>query len=210
NAGQRCLAAANLVIVGDDGCYGNFMDSMLARVRQTKVGYGLDESIQMGPLRDRAKKEKVAKYIDTGLKEGAKLTLDGRGVKIVGNYPDTAFLGPSVFEDVDPSMTIARDEIFGPVMSVMRTGSLDEAIRICNSSPFGNGHSIFTSGGQHARYFQDNVDSGNVGINIGVVAPMAFFPFGGMKDSFFGILHTQGREAIRFFTDSKVAIQRWF
>ena len=107
-------------------------------------------------------------------------------------------------------MTIAREEIFGPVMSVLRAETLDAAIRICNDSPYGNGHSIFTSSGQEARHFQNNVDSGNVGVNIGVVAPMAFFPFSGMKDSFFGILHTQGREAFRFFTESKVAIQRWF
>ncbi|MBI2958110.1 MAG: CoA-acylating methylmalonate-semialdehyde dehydrogenase [Chloroflexi bacterium] len=210
NTGQRCLAAANLIVVGEDGFYKNFMATMIERVRQMKVGYGLDESIQMGPLRDRAKKERVSGYIDVGVKEGARLSLDGRLVKIIGAYPETAFLGPTIFEDVEPSMTIAQEEIFGPVMSVLRAGTLDEAIEICNSSPYGNGHSIFTSSGPYARHFQNNVDSGNVGVNIGIVAPMALFPFGGMKDSFFGVLHTQGREALRFFTESKVAIQRWF
>ncbi|MBI2859190.1 MAG: CoA-acylating methylmalonate-semialdehyde dehydrogenase [Chloroflexi bacterium] len=210
NSGQRCLAAANLIVVGEDRFYRSFMDDLLGRVKQMKIGYGLDESIQMGPLRDKSKKDRVAGYIDIGIKEGAKLSLDGRKLNIAGNYPETAFLAPSVFEGALPSMTIAREEIFGPVMSVLRAETLDAAIRICNDSPYGNGHSIFTSSGHEARHFQNNVDSGNVGVNIGVVAPMAFFPFGGMKDSFFGILHTQGREAFRFFTESKVAIQRWF
>ena len=164
----------------------------------------------MGPLRDRAKKENVLRYIDLGIKEGATLRLDGRKFKIMGDYPADCFLGPSIFEDVDPNSAIGREEIFGPVMSVMRAKNLDEAIKFCNESPFGNGHSIFTSSGSSAREFQYNVTSGNVGINIGITAPVALFPFSGMKDSFFGVLHTQGQEAVRFFTESKVVIQRWF
>ena len=120
------------------------------------------------------------------------------------------FIEPSIFENVKPDSKVGSEEIFGPVMSIMRVKSLDEAIEISNANPFGNGHSIFTSSGKSAREFQYNIESGNVGINIGIVAPVAFFPFSGMKDSFYGILHTQGQEAIRFFTESKVVIQRWF
>jgi malonate-semialdehyde dehydrogenase (acetylating)/methylmalonate-semialdehyde dehydrogenase len=211
NAGQRCLAAANAIIVGDDDSfYKSFMAKVLEQASKIKVGYGLDESIQMGPVRDKEKKANIVRYINSGIKEGAKLLLDGRKPKIIGDYPDTCFLGPTVFENVTPDMKIGAEEIFGPVMSVMRAKNLKEAIEISNANPFGNGHSIFTADGKSAREFQYNVDSGNVGINIGIVAPVALFPFSGMKDSFFGVLHTQGKEAIRFFTESKVVIQRWF
>ncbi len=211
NAGQRCLAAANAVVVGDDDAfYKSFMDKVLEQASNIKVGYGLDESIQMGPVRDKAKKATIMNYIESGIKEGAKLVLDGRKPKIIGDYPDTCFVGPTVFESVKPGMKICCEEIFGPVMSVMRAKTLKEAIDLSNDNPFGNGHSIFTQNGKSAREFQYNINSGNVGINIGIVAPVALFPFSGMKDSFFGVLHTQGKEAIRFFTESKVVIQRWF
>jgi malonate-semialdehyde dehydrogenase (acetylating)/methylmalonate-semialdehyde dehydrogenase len=212
NAGQRCLSAANAVIVGeDDAFYKSFVDKVLAQITNIRIGYGLDESVQMGPVRDKEKKARIMEYIESGVKDGARLLLDGRkNFKILGDYPDTCFLGPSVFENVTPDMRIAREEIFGPVMSIMRAKDLDAAIAMANASPFGNGHSIFTSDGKSAREYQYNVNSGNVGINIGIVAPMAFFPFSGMKDSFFGVLHTQGQEAVRFFTESKVVIQRWF
>ena len=210
NAGQRCLSGANLLIVGDDGFYKSFRDRILDATSKIVVGYGLDESVQMGPVRDKEKKANIMNYIECGIKEGAKLLLDGRkNFKITGNYPDTCFLGPSVFENVTPNMCIGREEIFGPVMSIMRAKNLDEAINICNSGNFANGHGIFTSSGKNARKFQYNVVSGNIGINIGIVAAMAFFPFSGMKDSFYGVLHTQGQEAVRFFTESKVVIQRW-
>jgi len=212
NTGQRCLSAANLVIVGkDDVFYNSFVDKVVAMASRIKIGYGLDESVQMGPVRDKQKKDRIIGYIESGIQQGAKIRLDGRkNVKIVGNYPDTCFLGPTIFEDVSPDMKIGREEIFGPVMSIMRVKNLDGAIEIANDNPFGNGHSIFTSNGKSAREFQYNISSGNVGINIGITAPMAFFPFSGMKDSFFGDLHTQGKEVIRFFTESKVVIQRWF
>ncbi len=187
------------------------MDAVADAASKIIIGYGLDESVQMGPVRDKEKKEKILEYIESGIQQGAKIRLDGRGkVKIVGDYPQTCFLGPTIFENVTPEMKIGSEEIFGPVMSVMRAKNLDEAIEMCNANPFGNGNAIFTSSGKSAREFQYSVTSGNVGINIGIVAPMAFFPFSGMKDSFFGILHTQGQEAIRFFTESKVVIQRWF
>lgn len=212
NTGQRCLSGANLVVVGgDDRFYTNFIDRVVDVASKIIIGYGLDESVQMGPVRDKEKKERIMGYIESGIQQGAKLRLDGRkNVRIIGGYPETCFLGSTIFEDVSPEMKIGREEIFGPVMSVMRAKNLDEAIEICNANPFGNGHAIFTSSGKSAREFQYRVTSGNVGINIGIVAPMAFFPFSGMKDSFFGILHTQGQEAVRFFTESKVVIQRWF
>ncbi|MDD5288529.1 MAG: CoA-acylating methylmalonate-semialdehyde dehydrogenase [Dehalococcoidales bacterium] len=210
NAGQRCLAAANAVVIGNDKFYKSFVDKVLEQASRIKVGNGLDESMQMGPVRDKEKKANIMRYIEIGIKEGAKLRLDGRKPNIIGGYPDTCFLGPTIFEDVAASMTIAQEEIFGPVMSIMRAKDLKEAIAVSNANSYGNGHSIFTQNGKAAREFQYNIASGNVGINIGITAPVAFFPFSGMKDSFFGDLHTQGKEAVRFFTESKVVIQRWF
>ena len=210
NTGQRCLSGANLVIVGeDDGFYKKLLDAFVDAATRIRVGCGLDESIQMGPMQSIDGKERVTGYIEKGIAEGAKLILDGRKPTIIGDYPDTCFLNPSVFEGVTPDMTIGREEIFGPVASVMRAKDLDEAIKMANNSNYGNANSIFTASGKNAREFQYRIESGCVGINIGIVAPMAFFPFSGMKDSFFGVLHGQGRDAIRFFTESKVVIQRW-
>lgn len=210
NTGQRCLAGANLLVVGDDAFYNKFMDAVVEPASKIVIGYGLDESVQMGPIRDKEKKQRVVNYIDIGVKEGAKLRLDGRKFQVRGDYPHDAFIGPSIFEHVSPNMRVCREEIFGPVMGVLRSKDLKEAIEIVNACSFGNGHAIFTASGKSARDFQYNVVSGNVGINVGIVAPMAFFPFSGMKESFYGILHTQGTEAIRFFLESKVVIQRWF
>ena len=210
NAGQRCLAGQNLVIVGDDDkFYNDFMDQVTEAAKSIRIGNGLDESIQMGPVRDPKKKQNIMEYIESGIKEGATLRLDGRKPKIEGDYPDTCFLGPTIFENVTPEMKIFNEEIFGPTMGVTRAKDLDEAIKMCNEIPFHNGHAIFTSNGKYARQFQYEVISGNVGINIGIVAPMAFYPFSGMKGSFLGVLHTQGKEAVRFFTESKVCIHRW-
>jgi malonate-semialdehyde dehydrogenase (acetylating)/methylmalonate-semialdehyde dehydrogenase len=210
NTGQRCLSGANLVVVGkDDAFYNKLLNAFVDAASRIRIGYGLDESIQMGPMQSVDGKQRATGYIEKGIKDGARLLIDGRKPKINGNYPDTCFLNPSVFADVTANMTIAREEIFGPVASVLRAGDLDEAIEMVNGSNYGNGNAIFTSSGKTAREFQYRVESGNVGINIGIVAPMAFFPFGGMKDSFFGILHGQGRDAVRFFTESKVVIQRW-
>jgi len=210
NAGQRCLSGANLVIVGeDDTFYKRFLAAFIDAASKIRVGYGLDESTQMGPMQTVDSKKRVIEYIECGIREGARLILDGRALKVTGDYPDSAFLNPTIFDGVTPEMTIAKEEIFGPVASVLRAKDLDEAIKICNASPYGNGDAIFTSSGKAAREFQYRVESGNVGINIGIVAPMAFFPFSGMKDSFFGVLHGQGRDAVRFFTEGKVVIQRW-
>ncbi len=211
NAGQRCLAAANALIVGDDDAfYKRFVQRVVDLASKIRVGYGLDESIQMGPVRDKDKKARILRYIEGGLKDGARLLLDGRQVRPEGGLPDTCFLGPTILENVRPDSAMGSEEVFGPVMSIMRARDLDEAIRISNANAFGNGNSIFTTSGKAAREYQYSIESGNVGINIGIVAPMAFFPFSGMKESFYGVLHTQGKEAVRFFTESKVVIQRWF
>ncbi|MEM2917824.1 MAG: aldehyde dehydrogenase family protein, partial [Candidatus Bathyarchaeia archaeon] len=217
NTGQRCLSGANLVIVGEglneseySAFYKKVVNAFVESASKIRVGYGLDESVQMGPLRDKSKKERVMSFIEKGVDEGAKLTLDGRNIKLVGDWPQDCFLNPTVFEDVTPDMAIGREEIFGPVACIMRARGFDEAVEMIHSNPYGNAASIFTSNGKWAREFQYRVRCGNIGINIGIVAPMAFFPFSGMKNSFFGVLHGQGQEAIRFFTESKVVIQRWF
>ena len=210
NSGQRCLSGANLVIVGkDDSFYNKVLNAFVDTAAKIRVGYGLDESIQMGPMQSIDGKERALGYIEKGIAEGGKLLLDGRKLTIIGDYPETCFVNPTVFADVTPEMTIAQEEIFGPVASVMRAKDLDEAITIANRSNFGNANAIFTSSGKAAREFQYRVETGSIGINIGIVAPMAFFPFSGMKDSFFGVLHGQGKDVIRFFTESKVVIQRW-
>jgi malonate-semialdehyde dehydrogenase (acetylating)/methylmalonate-semialdehyde dehydrogenase len=217
NAGQRCLAGANLVIVGEgvsEHQYKTFCEKIVNKfvnvASSMKVGYGLDETVQMGPLRDKGKKDRVVHFIEKGIEEGAKLKLDGRKIKLVGNWPHDSFLNPSVFDEVTPDMVIGKEEIFGPVACIMTAKTLDEAIEMIHNNPFGNSAAIFTSSGKLAREFRYRVKCGNIGINIGVVAPMAFFPFSGMKNSFFGVLHGQGQEAIRFFTESKVIIERWF
>lgn len=217
NAGQRCLSGANLLVVGEGlnerefaSFYEKVVSAFVDAAKKIRVGYGLDESVQMGPLRDKDKKDRVTGFIEKGVDEGAKLRLDGRKTRLVGDWPVTCFLNPTVFDDVSPDMTIGKEEIFGPVASIMKARSLDEAIQIIHGNRFGNAASIFTSNGRWARDFQYKVQCGNIGINIGIVAPMAFFPFSGMKDSFFGTLHGQGLEAVRFFTESKVVIQRWF
>lgn len=217
NTGQRCLAGANLVVVGEglserqyETFYDNVVDKFVSVASTIKVGYGLDESVQMGPLRDKKKKERVERLIQRGVEEGAKPRLDGRRIKLLGDWPHDCFIGPTVFDDVTPDMIIGKEEIFGPVAAIMRTKTLDDAIDMIHHSPFGNSAAIFTSNGKWARDFRYRVQCGNIGINIGLVAPMAFFPFSGMKDSFFGVLHGQGQEAIRFFTESKVVIERWF
>jgi malonate-semialdehyde dehydrogenase (acetylating)/methylmalonate-semialdehyde dehydrogenase len=211
NTGQRCLSGANLVMVGeDDAFYKKFMARVIEVTKNIRIGYGLDESVQMGPLRSPDKKKNVLKYIEKGIEGGAKLILDGREFQLSGDYPKDCYLGPSIFEGVTKDMVISQDEIFGPVMSVMRVKDLDEAIALLNESPFGNSGMVFTSDGGVARKFQYEVEAGNIGINIGVAAPMAFFPFSGMKDSFFGTLHGQGMDAVDFFTVKKVVIERWF
>jgi malonate-semialdehyde dehydrogenase (acetylating)/methylmalonate-semialdehyde dehydrogenase len=206
NTGQRCLAGANLIVTS--AVHDSLLEKFASRAERIRLGYGLDESAEMGPLVSKKSKERVLQYIDKGTSEGADLILDGRRAHAPG-YEDGFYLGATIFDDVNPDMTIAREEIFGPLASVMEVADLDEAIdRINKNSEFGNAASIFTSNGGYAREFRRRVQAGNIGINVGVAAPVGYFPFGGMRDSFFGVLHGQ-MESIDFFTDRKVIITRW-
>jgi malonate-semialdehyde dehydrogenase (acetylating)/methylmalonate-semialdehyde dehydrogenase len=204
-AGERCLAGSVLVPVGDAA--GPLLDLLVKRTNAMKVGDGLEDGVEMGPLVTADHCQRVAGYIEKGVAEGATPLCDGRDLK-TGN--GGFFLGPTIFDNVEPGMTIASEEIFGPVLSVMRAGTLDEAIDLVNGSPFGNASSIFTSNGKSAREYSSRVEAGMVGVNVGVAAPMAFFPFAGWKNSFFGDLHAHGKDAIAFYTEQKVIMSRWF
>ena len=208
NAGQRCLAGGVLLAVGD--IYEPLKVALLESAKKIVVGNGLEESTHMGPLASEAGKERVLKYIEKGIEEGADLILDGRNVEVSKNVTEGFFIGPTIFDKVQPEMSIANEEIFGPVVPIIQVKDLNEAIEITNKSPYGNAASIFTASGKSARDFQYHVNAGNIGINIGVAAPIATFPFSGMKDSFKGDLHGQGRNAVDFFTEEKVVITRWF
>ena len=204
-AGERCLAGSVLVAVGEAR---PLLDALLQRVRELRLGDGAEASTEMGPLVTAEHRQRVLGYIEKGVAEGAKLLVDGRE-RMNGN-PEGYFLGPTVFDGVNPEMTIAREEIFGPVLSVIRVKDLDEAIGLVNRSAFGNTTSIFTSDGKSAREYASRIEVGMVGVNVGVAAPMAFFPFSGWKNSFFGDLHAHGRDAIAFYTEQKVIMSRWF
>ena len=205
-AGQRCLAVSVAITVGE--AHDRFRDAITDVASSLRVGYGLDEGVQMGPLITPASKTRVEGSIAQGIGDGAAGLLDGRGVKITGNENGN-FVGPTVLDDVRPDGELAGMEIFGPVLSLTRAADLDEAIRILSRSRYGNAASIFTTSGQAARRFRYEAPAGNIGVNIGVAAPMAFFPFSGWKDSFFGTVHGQGRDAVEFYTDKKVVIERW-
>lgn len=206
-AGQRCLAGAIVLAVGQ--IYEPLKAALIPAAAAIRVGYGLDESVQMGPVVSRKALERILRYIEIGLQEGAQLVLDGRGVQVPG-FPSGCFIGPTIFDQVRPQMTIAREEIFGPVLCIMPVKDFEEALAVIEGIPYGNAASLFTSSGKWAREFKYRVRCGNIGINIGIAAPIATFPFGGMRQSFFGDLHGQGRDALQFFTDRKVVISRWF
>lgn len=206
-AGQRCLAGSVLVAVGD--AYEPLRDALKEEASKLKVGYGLEASSQMGTVVSSQAKQRIVNMIDKGVQEGADIILDGRNIKVDG-YEDGNFVGPTIFDNVTPDMTLAREEIFGPVLSIMHVPDFDSAVEAINASQYGNAASIFTSSGHYARDFKYRVNAGNIGVNIGVAAPAAWFPFGGQKDSFFGDTHGQGPDAIQFFTDHKVVIERWF
>jgi malonate-semialdehyde dehydrogenase (acetylating)/methylmalonate-semialdehyde dehydrogenase len=207
NTGQRCLSGSLVLAVGD--AYEPLKAQLVAAASRLKVGDGLDETVQVGPVVSSRARERILGYIGKGLDEGAELILDGRDVQ-VAQSPGGYFLGPTIFDKVRPDMAIAQDEIFGPVLGIIPVADFDEALAVIEGIPYGNAASLFTASGKWAREFKYRVRCGNVGINIGVAAPIATFPFAGMKDSFFGDLHGQGRDAIQFFTDRKVVISRWF
>jgi malonate-semialdehyde dehydrogenase (acetylating) / methylmalonate-semialdehyde dehydrogenase len=205
-AGQRCLAVSVTVTVGE--AQGWFRESIAAAAGALKVGNGLDAATQMGPVITRASKDRVESLIGQGTGQGAKAIVDGRGLKSTGAN-DGSFVGPTVLDGLPATSPLMETEIFGPVLSVVHADSVDEAVQMIERSAFGNASSIFTSSGAAARKFRNSVSTGNVGINIGVPAPMAYFPFSGWKGSFFGVMHAQGRDAIEFFTDKKVIVERW-
>jgi malonate-semialdehyde dehydrogenase (acetylating)/methylmalonate-semialdehyde dehydrogenase len=206
-AGERCLAGAVLVPVGE--AHREARDRLVAHARQMKVGDGLEPGVDMGPLISRRHRERVGAYVARGVAEGAALLLDGRALT-VAERPEGFFLGPTVFDHVSPSMAIGREEIFGPVASIHAVRTLDEALGVMDAHPNANATSIFTSSGKVAREFARRATPSMVGVNIGVAAPMAYFPFGGARDSFFGDLKVHGRDAFDFYTDKKVTIARWF
>jgi len=206
-AGERCLAGSVLVPVGDAA--GPLLDLLVKRTKGLTVGDGAKTGVEMGPLVTSDHRQRVDGYIDKGIAEGATPLVNGRDCK-AGADGFGFFLGPTIFDHVTPGMTIAREEIFGPVLSVIRVKTLDDAIELVNRSPYGNATAIFTSSGKSAREYSSRCEVGMVGVNVGVAAPMAFFPFTGWKNSFFGDLHAHGKDAVGFYTEQKVIMSRWF
>lgn len=205
-AGQRCLAVSLAVTVAEAR---NTFTEMICDAASTRVvGYGLDAGVQMGPVINSTSKLRIEKLIGAGVSEGAGIPVDGRGAVVKG-YERGLFVRPTILTDVIPGGELAKTEIFGPVLSLIHVNSVDEAIRVVNHGAYGNQASLFTSSGSAARKFRFEAEAGNIGINIGVAAPMAFFPFSGWKDSFFGDLHGQGMDAVEFFTQKKVVVERW-
>ncbi len=206
NAGQRCLATALVIGVGE--AHDIFAEGIVEAARTRKVGYGLEEGVQMGPVISPKAKARIEGLIAKGIEEGAKVLYDGRGAVIPG-WENGYFLRPTVLDGIQVGSTIFETEIFGPVLGLMKVDTLDEALKIINGMRYGNMACIFTNNGGHARKFRYEVLSGNVGINIGVAAPMAFYPFSGWRESFFGTVHAQGQHAFEFYTQTKVVIERW-
>ncbi|HXF05826.1 MAG TPA: CoA-acylating methylmalonate-semialdehyde dehydrogenase [Blastocatellia bacterium] len=205
-AGQRCLAVSLALPVAE--ARRTFTEAIAERARSIRVGYGLEDGVQMGPVITRESKARIEALIARGASHGARLLLDGRGI-VVPSYERGNFIAPTILDGLPPESDLATTEIFGPVLSLIHVQGLDEAIELMNRNPYGNMASIFTSSGAAARKFRSEVMAGNIGINIGVAAPMAFFPFSGWKDSFFGVLHGQGRDAVEFYTEKKVIVERW-
>lgn len=205
-AGQRCLAASVAITVGS--AQKTFTEAIAEAAQSRQVGYGLDEGVQMGPVITSASKARIQDLIQKGVEEGAKALVDGRNPKIAG-YEAGFFVRPTILQNVDPAGKIATTEIFGPVLSLIHLETIEDAIALINRGQYGNMACLFTSSGAAARKFRYEAEAGNIGINIGVAAPMAFFPSSGWKDSFFGNLHGQGHHAVEFFTQTKVVVERW-
>jgi malonate-semialdehyde dehydrogenase (acetylating)/methylmalonate-semialdehyde dehydrogenase len=205
-AGQRCLATSVTITVGEAGPA--FREQITNVATTRKVGYGRDPQVEMGPVITPESKQRIEALIGKGLNEGAKALVDGRNASIAG-YERGNFVRPTVLDNVNPRSELAGIEIFGPVLSLMQAQTIDEAIEYVNAASYGNMACLFTSSGAAARKFRYEAQAGNIGINIGVAAPMAFFPFSGWKESFFGDMHAQGRDAIEFYTQKKVIVERW-
>lgn len=205
-AGQRCLAASLAVTVG--GARQTFTEAIADAAASRVVGYGLEESVEMGPVITPESKDRIMNLIGVGEREGATVLVDGRGANIAG-YEDGNFIRPTILQDVPVGGEIASTEIFGPVFGLMHVETIDDAIELINKGRYGNMACLFTTSGASARKFRNEAEAGNIGINIGVAAPMAFFPFSGWKDSFYGTMHGQSMDAVEFFTQKKVVIERW-
>src|SRR5437763_3387503 len=205
-AGQRCLAVSVAVTVGE--AQKSFRDSIAEAASKLRVGNGLDEGVQMGPVITKQSKSRVESLINAGEKQGAKVLLDGRNARIPKHEAGN-FVKPTVLDGVSTNSDLADTEIFGPVLSLVHASDMDEALAFLERSAYGNQASLFTSSGAAARRFRYEAPAGNIGINIGVAAPMAYFPFSGWKDSFFGIMHGQGRDSVEFYTEKKVVVERW-
>jgi len=205
-AGQRCLAVSFAVTVAE--ARNTFTEQICDAASNRVVGYGMDSGVQMGPVINSASKDRIESLIGLGVKEGASIPVDGRGTSIKG-FEGGTFVRPTILADVPRGSEISKTEIFGPVLSLMHVETVEEAIDLVNTGQYGNQASLFTSSGSAARKFKYEAEAGNLGINIGVAAPMAFFPFSGWKDSFFGDMHGQGADAVEFFTQKKVVVERW-
>jgi malonate-semialdehyde dehydrogenase (acetylating)/methylmalonate-semialdehyde dehydrogenase len=206
SAGERCMAISMIVAVGNAG--DRLIPMMRERIAKLKVADGFEAGAEMGPLITKAHRDKVASYVDAGVAAGATLVTDGRTLKVPGREHGF-FLGPCLFDNVKPDMSIYKDEIFGPVLGVTRVASYDEAIKLVNTNPYANGVALFTNDGGAARKFQHEVEVGMVGINVPIPVPMAYYSFGGWKASLFGDHHIYGRDGVHFYTRTKAVTSRW-
>lgn len=204
-AGQRCLAASTIITVGE---HKEITESLVESAKTRKTGFGLESDVLMGPVISAESKNRVNHLIDKGINEGGRVLVDGRNVQVPG-FEQGNFIAPTIIEDIPLDGELAGTEIFGPVLSLVHINTIDEAIQFINSGRYGNMACVFTSSGLNARKFRHEAEAGNIGINIGVAAPVAQFPFSGWKDSFYGDLHGQGKHAVEFFTQTKVVIERW-
>jgi malonate-semialdehyde dehydrogenase (acetylating)/methylmalonate-semialdehyde dehydrogenase len=207
SAGERCMAIS--VVVAVDPIADELVAKIASRISGLRVGPGEDEGSEIGPLVTRAHRDKVASYLDAGVAEGATLAVDGRSHPVTGDAADGFWLGPTVLDHVTPAMSSYTDEIFGPVLSVVRAGSYGQALEVINSNPYGNGTAIFTNDGGAARRFTHEVEVGMVGVNVPIPVPMAFYSFGGWKSSLFGDTHVHGTEGVHFYTRGKAVTSRW-
>jgi malonate-semialdehyde dehydrogenase (acetylating)/methylmalonate-semialdehyde dehydrogenase len=205
SAGERCMAISAIVAVGDVAA--PLVEGLAQRARKVTTGAG-DTDVEMGPVVTRAARDRIRGLIDSGVDEGADLVVDGRGIRVAG-HENGFFVGPTLFDNVDPAHAIYREEIFGPVLSVVRVESLEDAIALVNRNPYANGVALFTRSGYAARRFQQDIEVGMVGINVPIPVPMAFFSFGGWRNSLFGDLHVHGMDGVRFYTRGKAVTARW-